>query len=84
MKVSLKVVVLCRSMTSDSSSGRVELVPCGWYMFESLRNLVLGIVEMRRPYRACSSTKADTVGWAVISNFPVCTASKSGLIGRVV
>jgi hypothetical protein len=71
-------------MTSDSASGKIELVSCGWYMFESLRNLGLGIVEMRRPPGACSSTKSDKVEWAVISNVPVGTASRSGLIGWVV
>ena len=54
--------MLCRSMTSYSASGKVELLSCGWYMFEKLRNLGLGIVEMRRPYGACSSTKFDKVG----------------------
>ena len=76
--------MLCRSMTSDSASGKIELVSCGWYMFESLRSLRLGIVEMRCSFGACSSTKSDDVGWAVSSNFPVGTASKSGLIGWVV
>ena len=71
-------------MNSDSASGKVELVPFGWYMFESLRNLSLGIVEMRRPSGACSSTKSNRVGWAVISNVPVGMTSKSGLIGWVV
>ena len=41
--------MLFRSMASDSASGKVELVSCGWYMFESLRSLGLVIVEMRRP-----------------------------------
>ena len=71
-------------MTSDSASGKVELVSCGWYMFKSLRSLVSGIVEMRRPSGACSSTESDKVGWAVISNVHVGTASRSGLIGWVV
>ena len=76
--------MVCRSMTSDSASGKVELVSCGWYMYENLRNLSLGIVEMRRPSGAYSSTKSDKLGWAVSSNVPVSTASKSGLIGWVV
>jgi hypothetical protein len=71
-------------MTSDSAYGKVELVSCEWYMFESLRNIGLGIVEMRRPFGACRSTKSDKLGWAVSSNIPVGTASKSGLIGWVV
>jgi hypothetical protein len=53
-------------------------------MFESLRSLSLGILEMRRPSGACSSTKSHKVGWAGISNAPVGTASKSGLIAWVV
>ena len=53
-------------------------------MFESLRNLGLEIVEMRRPYGSCSSsTVSDEVGWAVISNVPAGKASWSGLIGWV-
>ncbi len=54
--------MLCRSMASDSAFGKVEVVSCGWYMFESLRSLSLGIVEMRRPSGECSSTKSDEVG----------------------
>ena len=42
--------MLCRSMTFDSAFGKVELVPCGWYMFESLRNTGLDIMEMSRPF----------------------------------
>ncbi len=76
--------MLCRSIAFESASGKVEFVYCGWYMFESLRSLGLGIVEMRRPSGPCSSTKSDEVGWAVISNVPMGTASKSGLIGCVV
>ena len=68
-------------MTSDSASRKVELVSCGWYMFESLRSLGLGIVEMRCPSGACNSTSSVDVGWEVSSNFPVGKASKSGLIG---
>ena len=75
-------MVLCLRMTSDSASGKVELVSCGWKIFESLRNLSLGIPEMMRPSGAWSSTKSDEVGWAVFSNVPVGTASKSGLGSR--
>jgi len=71
-------------MTSDNAFGKVDFVSCGWYMFESLRSLVLETVEMRRPYGAWSSTESDEVGWVVISNAPVGTASKSGFIGWVV
>ena len=53
-------------------------------MFESLRNLGLELVEMRRPYGSCRSTVSGEVGWAVISNVPVGKASRSGLIGWVV
>ena len=76
--------MLCRSMTSESAYGKVELVSCGWYMFESLRSLGLGIVDMRSASGPCSSTKSGEVGWGEISNVPVGTASKSGLIGCVV
>ncbi len=76
--------MLWRSMTSDSVSRKVELVSCGWYMFESFRSLSLGIVEMRCPSGTCSSTKSDEVRRAVSSNVPVGLASKSELIGWVV
>ncbi len=71
-------------MTSASASGKVVAVSWGWYVFESLRNLGLEIVEMRRPYGSCRSTVSDELGWAVISNVPVGKASMSGLIGWVV
>ncbi len=57
--------MLCRSMTYDSASGKLELASCGWYMFESLRSLGLGIMDMMCPSGACSSLKSDDVGWAV-------------------
>ena len=76
--------MLCRSMTSDSASGKETVVSCGWYMLESLRGLGLEIVEMRRLSGPCSSTKSAKVGWAVISDAPVGTASRSGLAGCVV
>ena len=76
--------MLCRRMTSDSASGKVIALSCGWYMFESLRSIGLEIVDMRRPYGPCSSTDSDKAGWAVISNNPAGTASRSGLIGWVV
>ncbi len=76
--------MLCLSMTSDSASGKEIEVSCGWYMFESLRNLGLVIVEMSRPSGPCSSTISVEVGWAVISNVPVGIASRSGLMGFVV
>ncbi len=68
-------------MTSDNASGKVDLVSCEWYVFESLRSLALVIVEMRRPSGAWSSTESTEVGWEVISNAPVGTVSMSGLIG---
>ncbi len=54
------------------------------YMFVSLFSLALVMGEMSRPSGACSSTESCEVGWLVISNAPVGTASKSGLIGWVV
>ena len=76
--------MLCLSMASDSASRKEVAVSCGWYMFESLRNLGLVIVEMSRPSGPCSSTISVEVGWAVISNVPVGIASRSGLMGCVV
>ena len=46
-------------MTSTSASGKEVAVSLGWYMFESLRNLGLGIIEMRRPYGSCISTTSN-------------------------
>ncbi len=77
--------MLCLRMTFASAFGKEFVASCGWYMFESLRNLGLEIVEMRRPYGSCSSSIVSAkVGWAVISNVPVDKASRSGLIGCVV
>ncbi len=76
--------MLYRSMPSDIAYGKVVVVSCGKYMFESLRSLGLEIVEMRRPYGPCSSTVSVDVGWAVSSNVPVGTTSRSGLMGCVV
>ena len=77
-------MALCHRMASDTSTGKVDVVPCGWYMLESLRSLALVIVEMRRPSGACSSAKSKEVGWEVISNAPVGTVSRVGIIGWVV
>ena len=71
-------------MTSDIASGKLELATCGWYMFESLRSIGLGILEMRCPSGACNSTMPADVGWAVSSKVPLGKASKFGLIGWVV
>ena len=76
--------MLWRSITSDSAYGKEMVVSCGWYMLESLRSLGLEIVEMRRPSGPCNSTVSADVGWAVSSNAPVGTASRSGLMGCVV
>ena len=75
--------MLCRSMTSDGASGKVIVVSCGCYVFESLRNLGLESVEMRRPSGPCGSTNSAKAGWAVISNVLVGMASRSGLMGCV-
>ncbi len=56
---------------------------CGRYMFVSLFSLALVKGEMSRPSGACSNIESCEVGWLVISNAPVGTASKSGLIGWV-
>ena len=81
MKASLQVVALCRSTTPATASGKVVVVSCGWYMFMSLRSLAFRIGEMRIPYGAWSSTESNEVGWEMISNAPMGTASRSGLIG---
>ena len=49
VKVSLKVVALCRSTTSANASGKVVVDSCEWYMFASLCNLALRIGEIRHP-----------------------------------
>ena len=74
-------MALCRRITSDNASRKVDLVSCGWCMFESLRSLALVIMEMIRPSGAWSSTESKEVRWEVISNAPVGTVSRSGLIG---
>ena len=84
MRDTLYVVVLWRRMTSESASGNEILVSFGWYIMESLCSLGLEIVEMRRPSGPCSSTISVDVGWAVSSNVPVGTTSRSGLMGCVV
>ncbi len=84
MKVSLQVVALWRSMTSANASGKVVLDSCGWYMFVNLCSLALKIGEMRCPSGTWSSTESKEVGWAVISNAPMGTPSRLGLIGLVV
>ena len=76
------MVALCLSMTY--ASGKVVVVSCGWYMFVSLCNLAFRMGEMSLPSGACSSTEYKEVGWEVITNAPVGTASRSGLIRWVV
>ncbi len=71
-------------MTLANASRKVVVVSCEWYMFMSLCNLAFGIGEMIRPFGAWSSTVSREMGWEVISNVPVGTASRSGLIEWVV
>jgi len=66
-------------MTYANASGKVVLDSCGWYIFVSSCSLALRIGEMRRPSGAWSSTESKEVGWEVISNAPVGSASRSGL-----
>ena len=47
-------------------------------------NLTFRIGEMRRPSGALSSTESKEVGREAITNVPVGTASRLGLIGWVV
>ena len=55
-------MALCRRITSDTASGKVYVVPYGWYILESLCSLALVIMEMRRPSGAWSSTESKEVG----------------------
>ena len=71
-------------MASANAFGKVVVDSCGWNIFVSLCNLAFGIGEMRRPFGAWSSTESKEVGWEMITNAPVGTASRSGLIGWVV
>ncbi len=75
------MVGLCCIMTPATASGKVVAVSCDWYMFMSFCNLAFGIGEMRRPSGAWRWTVSKYVGWEVISNAPVGTASRSGMIG---
>jgi len=71
-------------MARGNAYGRVVGGSCGRYIFVSLCNLAFGIGEMRRPFGAWSSTESKEVEWEVITNDPVGTASRSGLIRWVV
>jgi len=68
-------------MTSTNASGKVVMDSCGWHIFVSLYNLPFRIGEIRRPSGAWSTTESNEVGIEVISNAPVGTASRAGLIG---
>ncbi len=78
------MVALCLSMTTANAFGKVVVVSCGWNMLVSLCNLAFRMGEMSFPFGACISTESKDVGWEVILNAPVGTASRSGLIGWVV
>ena len=71
-------------MMPAKASGKVVVVSWEWYMFMSFCNMVLEMGETRRPFGAWSSTVSREMGWEVISNALVGTASRSGLIGWVV
>ena len=75
------MVALCRSMTPANASGKVVVVPCEWYIFMSFCNMAFEIGEMRRPSGAWSSTEFREVGCEVISNVPLGTVLRSGLVG---
>jgi hypothetical protein len=49
-------------MPYANAFGKVGFDSSGWYMFVSLRSLALGIVDMRRPSGAWSSTESKEVG----------------------
>ena len=71
-------------MTSANANGRVVVDSCGRCIFVSLCIMAFRIGEMRRPFGAWSSTESKEVGWEVITNDPMGTASRSGLIEWVV
>ncbi len=77
-------MALCRSIAWAIASERVVVETYGRYIFMSLCSVAVLMGEMSRPSGACSSTKSSEVGWWVISNAPVGTASMSRLIGWVV
>jgi hypothetical protein len=71
-------------LAADASRRRVSLETCGRYIFVSLCNVAFVRREMRSPSGAWSSTESKEVGWEVITNAPMGTASRSRLIGWVV
>ena len=74
-------MALCRRIAPAIAFGSVFVDSCGRYIIVSLFSLDFRIGEMRRPYGAWSSTESKKVGREVITNDPVGTASRSGLIG---
>jgi len=78
------VLALCRSIAPATASGSVVVDSCGRYIIVSLFSLDFRIGETRRASEACSSPESKEVGWEVIRNDPVGTASRSGLIAWVV
>ena len=66
------------------ASRRVVVDSCERYTIVSLCSLAFRIGKMRSPSGAWSRTESKDVGWEVITNDPVGTASRSGLIGWVV
>ena len=78
------MVALCRSIASAIASWSVVVDSCGRYIIMSLFSLDFRIEDTRCPSGAWSSTEFMEVGWEVITNDPLGTASRSGLIGWVV
>ena len=78
------MVALCRSIATAIASGSVVVDFGGRYIFVSLCSLAFKIGEMRRPSGAWSITESKEVVWEAITNDPVGTASRSGMIGWVV
>ena len=84
VKVSLWVVASCRNMAPATVYGSAVVDSYGRYIIMSLWSLAFRIGEIRRPSKAWSSNESKEVGWEVILNDPVGTASRSGFIGWVV
>jgi hypothetical protein len=78
------VVALCLSVASAIASGSVVVNSCGQYILVSFCSLDFRIGEMMHPSGAWISTELGEVGWEFITNNPVGSASRSGLIGWVV
>ena len=69
------MVALCRNIAPAIASGKVVVDSCGRYIIVSLWSLASKIGEMRPPSGAWSRIDSKEVGWEVITNDPMETAS---------